>query len=273
VIMHPTDFLLNDYVDDGLADGERVSVDDHLRDCEQCRAVVSDLHELRRATSRLRLLEPPVRVWTRIESTVDGGQTVDSRQLSVVSRRATVGARTAAVGGQQAAADGQQAAVVGAGRLAGAWPLAAFGLAAAAALVLAAFVGLRVMDRGDATRSATSDELPLAQSIEAELQQAQEHYQRAIRGLELVARTETGALDPRTAATLQRNLALVDVAIEESRAALRNQPDSEPAQASLLDGFKAKIALLQDTVALINETRTGGETGRAPTGPGLKRGT
>ena len=50
---------------------------------------------------------------------------------------------------------------------------------------------------------------------------------------------------------------MVDQAISESRAALKAQPSSEPAQASLLESFRAKIDLLQDTVALVNEMRRG----------------
>jgi len=268
VIMHPTDSLLNDYVDDALADGERVSVDDHLSGCEQCRAIVSDLRQLKLATDRLRLLEPPARVWTRIESTLD------SRRSSVVSRQSPVASRPSPVASHQSSVVDRRSAVERSRLKTVDWRLSTtlWLATAAAALVLVAFVGLRVVDRGDATQSTTSAEPPSAQSIEAELQQGQEHYQNAIRRLELIAHADTAALDPRTAATLQTNLALVDVAIEESRSALRNEPNSEPAQASLLDGFKAKIALLQDTVELINETQTAGEAGEAPADSRLKRG-
>jgi hypothetical protein len=114
-------------------------------------------------------------------------------------------------------------------------------------------------------------EAPTAQSVEAELRQAEEHYQKAISGLEQIAKTEKGELDPRTADTLQANLAVVDQAISESRAALRAQPNSEPAQQSLLASFKAKIGLLQETVALINEMRKGNEAGAARIVSGLQQ--
>src|SRR5436190_61045 len=91
----------------------------------------------------------------------------------------------------------------------------------------------------------------------------EQHYQKAITGLEQAANAEKGALDPQTAATLQKNLAVIDQAINESRAALKMQPNSEPAQQSLLESFKTKIALLQDTVALINEMRKGNDAGAA----------
>jgi hypothetical protein len=144
--------------------------------------------------------------------------------------------------------------------------------AAAAVVVLAGWLGV---GRGYFTprESAVVEEIeaPTAQSVEAELRQAEEHYQKAITGLELIAKTERGALDPRTADTLQANLAVVDQAISESRAALRTQPNSEPAQQSLLSSFKAKICLLQETVALINEMRKGNEAGAARIVSGLQQ--
>ena len=60
-----------------------------------------------------------------------------------------------------------------------------------------------------------------AESIETELRQAEAHYENAIKGLEAIATTEQSELDPRTAATLQKNLAVIDQAISESRAAVR----------------------------------------------------
>ena len=102
-----------------------------------------------------------------------------------------------------------------------------------------------------------------AQTVEAELRAAEEHYTKAITGLEHITKTEQNALDPGTAATLQKNLAVIDQAISESRAALQTQPASEPAQESLVENFKAKIGLLQDTVALINEMRKGNDAGAA----------
>jgi hypothetical protein len=63
---------------------------------------------------------------------------------------------------------------------------------------------------------------------------------------------------------------VIDQAISESRAALRTQPASEPAQESLVENFKAKITLLQDTVALINEMRKGNDAGAARIVSGLK---
>ena len=150
-------------------------------------------------------------------------------------------------------------------------------LAAAAALVLAAVIGMRYTparrDEAPAAAGATAavSAGEAVDSIETELRQAEAHYDNAIKGLEAIASTEQSELDPKTAATLQKNLAVIDQAISESRAAVRSQPASEPAQQSLIEGFKTKIGLLQDTVALINEMRKGNEAGAARIASGLKQ--
>ena len=156
-------------------------------------------------------------------------------------------------------------------------------LAAAAVLILATVVGLqfRAGRRAAGTPSSAASSATTAttssistgeaaQTVEAELRAAEEHYTKAITGLEQITKSEQGALDPGTSATLQKNLAVIDQAISESRAALRIQPASEPAQESLVENFKAKIGLLQDTVALINEMRKGNDAGAARIVSGLR---
>jgi anti-sigma factor ChrR (cupin superfamily) len=251
--MHPNDTTLNGYADGTLNAAERPGVEQHLAGCAACREMVVDLREILRATGDLELREPPVRAWSRLERAIKmerehAAPSSPSRPLD--------GAR-----GRQPAAGGH----LGAGRYRkyAAW------LAAAAAILVATTVGMRYAPARRSNAPAVVGEA--AQSIETELRQAESHYEKAIKGLETIANSEQGELDPRTAATLQKNLAVIDQAISESRAAVRAQPASEPAQQSLIDGFKTKIGLLQDTVALINEMRKGNEAGAARIASGLKQ--
>lgn len=253
--MHPTTFELNEFIDGSLSQTDEAAIRGHVDDCAECRMLVTDLRELGRIAASLEPRDPPARTWTQIEGAIRS------------SGRAAVPAdqsRDAVAGPARAGRDRSRESVWG-------WTL----LGAAAVVVLAATVTVRLGNRTPATGSTSTaaDEVPTTQSIEAELAQAEEHYQKAIKGLEQIAAAETGALDPSTAATLRQSLAVVDQAIGESRAALRAQPDSSPAQQSLLDSFKAKVSLLQNTVALINELRKGNDGEAAGIVSGLKRGT
>ncbi len=231
--IHPDGVTLDDYVDDTLPATERAAVDAHLTTCAECRELVAGLRSVVAAASTLKPVEPPRAAWARIERTI---------------RSENTGTRTPRW-----------------------WPW----LAAAAVLLLATFAGLKlagVWPHAAGRRPERRQRrCPTRQAIEAELLQAEQHYQKAITGLERIASAEKGSLDPQTASTLEKNLAVVDQAISESRAALKAQPGNEPAQQSLLENFKTKIALLQDTVSLINEMRKGSESGAARLVTGLKQ--
>ncbi|MGH9143531.1 MAG: zf-HC2 domain-containing protein [Vicinamibacterales bacterium] len=255
--MHPNDTVLNDYVDGSLSPAERAEINRHLATCAACRQTVDDVREILHATRELELREPPVRVWSRLERGIRM-----ERDLAAVP-----GAR--GVQADRGEADGARRK-----RLPFVTSPWTAWLAAAAVLLLATTIGVRYMPARHtdtpAATSASANPGDAAQSVETELRQAEAHYENAIKGLEVIANSEQSELDPGTAATLQKNLAVIDQAISESRAAVRAQPASEPAQQSLIDGFKTKIGLLQDTVALINEMRKGNEVGAARIASGLK---
>jgi anti-sigma factor RsiW len=237
--MHPNEDTLNAYADATLDPGERAEVERHLGACAACRSLVEDLRAIVNAASTIEFRDPPVRAWARIERAIE----------------------------LETANDGPAKA----GHHRWRW------LAAAAVLVTA--VGLTI---GRSQFRSTMTERPTASAggpataapdaaasganadvLESEMRQAEQHYEKAIKGLEQIAKDDQGALDGRTAATLQKNLAVIDQAIGESRAAVRSQPASEPAQQSLIENFKTKLSLLEDTVALINEMRKGNEAGAA----------
>jgi hypothetical protein len=249
--MHPSETVINDYVDDALESPERAderrALVAHLDGCESCRRLVEDLRGIRRVAGSLDLREPPVRVWSRIE-----------RAIALEPR----------------AADAQGAARPKGWRGGGA-RFYLMGLASVAVVALATVVGVRyrmttrsATETADTVVRASADD---AMSVEAELREAESHYDKAIKGLEQITKAEQGTFDSATAATLQKNLAVIDQAINESRAAVVAQPASEPARESLMDNFKAKLGLLQDTVALINEMRKGNEAGTARIVSGLNK--
>ena len=92
----------------------------------------------------------------------------------------------------------------------------------------------------------------LARNAAIELQLAEQHYQNAITSLEQLTVDRDSALDPAVAAEIALSLQSIDRAIADSRAALKAEPDSFVAQTSLLEALRMKVALLQETVTLMN---------------------
>jgi hypothetical protein len=189
---------------------------------------VADLRTLRDAAFTLDRLEPPPDLLARIRARVTAEPPATGRLLAGPNTR-------------------------------GAWGV---WLAAAAALVLATTVGVVPLFRSAPTPSpavAPLDGSALVDSVASDLQLAEAHYDKAIVGLEAIARSDSGELDPQLAAVLQKNLEVVDQAIGESRAALKTQPANQTAQDGLFEAMRTKVALLQQTVELINEMRKGNQ--------------
>jgi anti-sigma factor RsiW len=215
------------YVDGELDPIDERAVERHLEACPACRGLVADLRTLRAAAFTLDRHEPPPDLFTRIQSRVQA-------EPAAVQRRPWPNTRSA-------------------------W---ATWLGAAAALVVATTLGLAPLLRPASTPetgAAAPDQATLVDSVQADLRAAEQHYDRAIQGLEQIARSDTSELDPQVAAVLQKNLQVVDQAIDESRAALKTQPASATAQEGLFEAMRTKVALLQQTVELINEMRKGNQ--------------
>jgi tetratricopeptide (TPR) repeat protein len=119
--------------------------------------------------------------------------------------------------------------------------------------------------------TAAPDADPMT-TIEGELDLAAKHYENAIAGLEQVAAESETPLDPIVMATVRENLDVIDQAIDDSRQALRTDPQSQLAQESLFDAFRRKVALLQDTIALMNEMRKGNPSRATAIASGLNKG-
>lgn len=218
------------FVDGTLDPAAQRALERHVEGCAACRALVADLKSIQAAAFTIDRVELPAHLWPAIQT--------------------RVAAESSATRGRLLS-----------------WPPTRPALAtwaAAAALVLATGLGLYTITRStphqdDAAVTESDDPADVVASVQAELQAAEGHYEKAIQGLEQIARSEEGALDPQVAAVLQKNLQVIDQAIGESRAALQQQPASAHAQDSLFDAMRSKVALLQQTVELINEMRKGNQ--------------
>jgi len=224
----------------------QADLDAHLASCAACRSLLADLEAMRGAAAGLPDFTPRAEVWTGLSARLAG-------ELAARPRPFWTGARVA--------------------------------LAMAATLVVAVTSSVWLL-RGPATApvpqasavpagptaaGVIQSKEDLVQDVDEHLRIADEHYVKAITGLEQVVKGGEGALDPALAATLQKNLGVIDQAITESREAIKAQPNNQLAQTSLFEAFRQKVALLEDTVALINVMRKGDQAGAAKILGGLSK--
>jgi hypothetical protein len=272
----------------------RRALDEHVVACESCRLLVADLRLIRDEAALLPKVAPPEALWTKVRSRLE--TELSESEPSRARRRSPAG-WLPSLSAWLPSRSGWLRPLSAWARGLAAWirplvstPLRAAAFSAAIVAVLAvattiALFGPRLTPggrspaavatsaagapagaaraSGAAAGAGNAGGAELVQTVAMELRIAEEHYEKAITGLEQIAKAEQASLDPQVAAVLQKNLGIIDQAIRESRVALQSQPTSEMAQESLFEAFRRKVALLQDTIALINEMRKGDQAGAA----------
>jgi anti-sigma factor RsiW len=242
---------------EGTLDAEtRASLEAHAESCPACAALLADLQRMQARATTLERLSPPRGGWQRLAARLQADPQFQ-RTVSAGNRRRPVQAPHAA-----------------ATSLTWTW------VALAASLVIGLTVALvllqrdarqssagpRVAGAASATGSPSAGnpaETPSVESVEMELQKATEHFEKAVAQLEVIAQSKDSPLDAETKARFDEGIAVIDKAIVDTRVALRTQPGNTMAQESLFDAFRRKVALLQDTIALMNEMRKGNQAGAA----------
>jgi hypothetical protein len=230
------DAQIGDYVDGAMDEAQRASFESHLATCASCRAAVADFSVIRAASLSLEPQVPPPHVWRKLSAAIEA----EPKPFFGVG--GTPWWRTFA-------------------------PVAAMAVLVASlswtAAQLTSVPGERL-----ATRTPVTQSEPV--SILAEYQLAERDLSNTIEGLERIA-TDRTPLDMETADVLKANLTVLDGAIGESREALKKEPENDVAQESLFEALRNKVALLQDTIALINEMRKGNQEGAARIVSGLNQ--
>jgi anti-sigma factor RsiW len=230
---------LSRYVDDDLPPDEQAAVTQHLASCETCRGMDADLRQIRARARTLGPVPPPGHLWSQITDRLQR-EDVDAQAPTLNHvRSSTFDVRS--------------------------WPMSMswsrrsrlwLGLAAALVVALGTYIAAWVSRRAPATAPAdNASRVVSVQDVAEELDQALAHYDRAVAGLETLAREDGASMDPAVRAALQTNLTAIDRAIAESRAALVANPQNASARASLADALRQKVDVLQTTVAVVDDLR------------------
>ncbi len=209
-----TQALMPDLLDDTLVGPRRAQYDAHVTGCDACRALARDLAAIRDDAAALPVLAPTRDLWAGIEARIE------TPVVSMnVKSRSTIGRWTTR---QVAAA----AAVLVAVTAGGTW------MAATRATVLApATVATAPGTRTDLV--SVADQKGIAT------------YESEIAKLRGVLDARGSELDSGTVAVIRKNLALIDTAIAESKAALAADPASTFLADRLNYAYGTKLDLLR----------------------------
>ncbi|HKK07318.1 MAG TPA: zf-HC2 domain-containing protein [Gemmatimonadota bacterium] len=222
---HPDEASLNDFVDGLLGEPEAGRVRSHLEACERCRAEVRGLRALVEEASRLpSSVEPPAALW------------------AAVARRTVGKARS------------RRRMRFRPGR----WELAAAAVLLVALSSLVTAVLLRSGSGGTAAgtpgmRVAAGGPPPTAGAAAPAPDPAtvlEASYAPSVASLRARFEARRSQLSPETVEIVERNLAVIDSALAQTRAVLESDPASRPAAHLMAAMYRQKIGLLERTLRM-----------------------
>lgn len=210
---------LDAWVEGSLVGPERSAVATHLEACPACRSEVAELDGLLSAAAGLpREIRPPRDLWPEIDAQLDAVAEVDPEGARV-TRRPPAGLPR--------------------------WALVAAALALVVVTAAVTAILTRRWDQALALKlQGTRAGAPVAAGPAAG-GAADREARFLAASQELLAGLESGQLSPETMAIVRRNLAVIDAAIAELRAALERDPGNGELTRMLLATYQRKIELLE----------------------------
>lgn len=215
---------LSEYLDGELSDVDREGVEAHLPECSECRGVLEELRAVAAHAGALEHRPPTGDLWPgiaeRIRSEAAGAaQVVDIRAQRTLRRRRITFSLP------QLVAAGITLMVVSGGT---AW----------------------LMRPAGSTTSPPGSVFEPGQMEVIDASFGAAKYDAAVVELRRVLENRRSELDSTTVRIVEQNLAIIDHAIADARAALARDPTDEYVSAHLAANMKRKIQLLRRVVAI-----------------------
>lgn len=253
---------LDDFASGELPDIERRLLERHLEECGDCRAEAEAIRALLAEVSTLpTAIAPPADLWQGIAGRLEprAAELPRGEETKVIPFAPRKKPWQPPRWALQAAAAvvlvvGSSLVTARVMRQDPAGPVATLPAAQVAAPGRTAPADPGALAAAPDARQVNNPAAPVAGNAQmtalAAFRPAEREYQQAVDDLARVLETRRASLAPETVATLERNLAIIDAAIAESRAALVNDPNSRELTQMLSSTYDAKVQLLRRAVEL-----------------------
>lgn len=234
---HPTE-KLSEYIDGDLTAGERDRVERHLSSCSQCTGLVEDLRAVVRGAQAVHDGPPAADLWPGIASRLEPRDSAP-RVVAIESRR---GPRRLSFSIPQLAAASLAVALLSAGAV---WMAIRDGGPAGPSTVA-------VGARSEEPITGARDEEPISGVTLASgsASQAFAEYEAAVADLERLLDELADDIEPEARLAIDRNLEIIDKAIQQTRGALEADPDDAYLNTHLASTMQRKIDVLQEATRL-----------------------
>ncbi len=221
---------LSDYLDGDLSPADRTACEAHLAACALCRAGLDELRVVIAAAKADPDVMPSTDLWPGVINRIDAAQG---------------GAR---LWGRASARPKRIS-----------FTLPQLALAASLLIAVSAAVAYVATGRSAAIHQPTAAERPIQAMAEpvippsadvARANFADAQFDRAVSDLERILVEQRDELDPRTVMVIERNLAVIDEAIRQARAALDADPANPFLNSHLAEARRHKLDLLRHATTL-----------------------
>lgn len=220
---------LSEYLDEGLDDVRLPPVEEHLAGCEACRALVEDLRRVKEASRLLGGRQPARDLWPGIASAIAAApRDVDVIALPVGRRRAQPPSGFFLTVRQLAAASVVLVSM-------------------SAAATWWAGVGIATRPGSGAVAQAGSES---AAALVADIPGPSAELAGELEVLEMALAQARGRLDPNTVRIVERNMGVIQRAIDESLQALVVDPGNVFLKEHLERAYQQKVDFLREATSL-----------------------
>ena len=209
--------IISEYIDGDLDSGRKARLENHLSQCPDCRKVLKDLQTIVSDAQELQELSPPDKTWQKIESRLETKQPLVTFPVSPARKW---------------------------------YALPGFRFAMAAAAMVLIIVGALTFGPFFSRQGQMISEIENQDYTLAKLEEAEKHYQMAIKALGEAAAARQSQLDPQVAEILRTNLEIIDKSISSCREAVLSDPADLDSRNYLLAAYKEKADLLHQVVNL-----------------------
>ncbi len=211
--------LISDYIDHSLDSKKASALEHHLQKCPDCKALLKDFERIIEEAQDLESLAPSSETWLKIKTGLKPeAQTVKAQKTLKLK-----------------------------------WMESFFTPPQLKYVLASSFILLAVMASlltvGPRYWWARQPADPHRYAI-AKLEEAEHHYQLAIKALAEAAASEKDNLDPQLLQVFSGNLEVVDATIKACKQAVLQDPDNIEVRNYLLEAYKKKVYVLDRMMAL-----------------------
>ena len=238
---------LSEYLDDELTPAERAACETHLAECEPCRVVADDLRSVTAFARADADRMPNADLWPGILSRIGDADGAIATANAVAFMPGEI------------APNRMKGRPLGlpTGRRQITFTLSQLALAASLLIAVSAGVAYWAAGRSGVVSVVQEDPVQaqaenlFTPSVSVERANfADAQYDQAVSDLEKVLSSRREQLDPRTVLIIERNLAAIDQAIREARAALDADPANTFLNSHLADARRKKLDLLRQAAMI-----------------------